>query len=57
MRVPTALQFIWKYKGPRIAKAVLKNNLEELLLTEIKAYSAATVIRLVWYGCRVHRLM
>ena len=43
------LKFMWKCKGPKIAKAILKKNKVRRLVLNFKTYHNFTVIKTQWY--------
>ena len=49
------LKFIQKYKGPKIAKIILKKNKIRRLMIPDQTYFNAIVIKTVYFGLRIDK--
>lgn len=46
----------WKYKGPRMAKVILKKNKDSrLTLSDFQTYLNATVLKIVYFSLRIDK--
>ena len=46
------LKLTWKCRNPRTAKTIVKKNkMKELILSDVKSYYKARIIKISWYWC------